>query len=358
MSSPAKKPVNLCAISMFADDLLALILNRVTEPVDRKSFSEVCKQWFRVEAFSRSSIRVLDLGYLRHVLSRYPNLVTFETSKCVFKGHLRFLAQTCPKLEAINLSTTESDWLNICFGVDSLCALSNSCPKLSKVSLRGRRFLGSGIWLKKAHNLTYLDLGHNVVSDEYLKAIGSCSSITYLNLEMCPGLSDKGLGFLGNGSCSKTLKTLVVAQCNGISDFGVSHLRNMRCLEDLNLDGCLRNVSDIGVRTISGIQTLKKLNLSRLHKVSDQSIVALAENCVRLEVLDLSGCKVTGYGIRAFFGHRCLESLVLGSYFHLHWRDVEHLVLGCWSLKSIVLKKDKVNLNAMPESVSGILRLV
>lgn len=79
--------------------------------------------------------------------------------------------------------------------------------------------------------MTHLDLRHNRVSDEYLKAIGSCRCITYLNLEKFPGVSDKGLGLLGKGCSSKTLKTLVLAGCFGITDIGVIAISEILTLE-------------------------------------------------------------------------------------------------------------------------------
>lgn len=96
--------------------------------------------------------------------------------------------------------------------------------------------------------------------DKVLEAIGSLSLLSYLNLECCDRITDSGLGFLANGSCSKTLKTLVLAGCGGITDLGVCHLQNMSCLEELDLDGVKRD-SDDGLIAASEIPTLKKLNL-------------------------------------------------------------------------------------------------
>lgn len=198
------------SVSWLSDDEVALILNRVTHPDDRKSFSEVCKQWCRVEGLNRSSIRLLRLDFLLRVLPRFPNLVTFETSKCITRNDLEFLFQTCPKIEAINLGKPASDdviepWD---YGSEVLYPLTYSCPacpKLSKVSLRRRDYIGGAIPLIKAqNNLRHLDLGHcSCVFDKVLEAIGSLSLLNYLNLECCDRIMDSGLGFLANGSCSK-----------------------------------------------------------------------------------------------------------------------------------------------------------
>ncbi|PRQ43465.1 putative leucine-rich repeat domain, L domain-containing protein [Rosa chinensis] len=202
-----------------------------------------------------------------------------------------------------------------------------------------------------ADNLKHLDLGYIMfVSDKTLEAIGSSSCpITVLNLESCH-ITDCGLRFLTNGSCSKTIKELVLKGCHRITDSGVSLLQKMCALEELNLADC-REVTDVGGVAISAIRTLKKLDFARGPKVTawgpawgprvtDRTILALAENCLNLEILDLSGNKfVTGVGIRAFLGHKCLQSLDL-RYIRVYvsGSDLEDLALACPSLKSILVE--------------------
>ena len=253
------------------------------------------------------------------------------------------------------------------FPTNGLYGLSSGggLPKLSKVSFSGRRLVSIERWLHKlAHEkLTYLDLGRcSLVDDKALKAIGLlCPCLSYLNLEVSD-VSDKGLRLLAHARCSKTLKTLVLAQCYDITDSGFCHLQNMQCLEELDLEGCgyRTGVTDSGVigliAAISGNRSLKKLNLGRLTNVSDQSIVFVAGNCPNLEILDLSGSYVTGAGVRTFSGHRCLQSLDLRMCHEFRLSDIEHMVLGCQSLKSILLSRP--HMHSVPESVSRIVTLV
>ncbi|KAL6216740.1 hypothetical protein ACLB2K_009959 [Fragaria x ananassa] len=352
-------------ISQLNDDLLGQILKWVSEPGDRKRVSEVCKQWLTVEGLTRTSLNLLRLSFLRQVLPRFPNLVTFETSELIEKeADLKFLAQTCRELEAIDLSTTKYSSRSL--PTSGLCDLSSGggLAKLSKLSVRGRQNVATDIWLHRVANLTYLDLGNcRVVDDNSVEAIGLlCTCLSYLNLERS-NISNKGLRSLAHGSCSKTLETLVLAECCRINDSGISHLQNMQCLEELDLESCgcgYRNdVTDVGViAATSGNRSLKKLNLSWLRNVSDQSMVFLAENCPSLEILDVSGCCVTGAGIRALSSHRCLKTLVLGisPKVSFRWPDVEHLVLGCHSLRSIVLP-NKIKAT-IPDSLSRIVTFV
>ncbi|XP_062005696.1 uncharacterized protein LOC133722849 [Rosa rugosa] len=195
--------------------------------------------------------------------------------------------------------------------------------------------------LSLADNLKHLNLELcKLVSNETLRAIGSSSSwISVLNLAGCVNITDCGLRFLTNGSCSKTIKELVLKGCHRITDSGVSLLQKMCVLEELNLTHC-RRVTEVGGVAISAILTLKKLNFAWGPKVTDRTILALAENCLNLEMLNLRGNGfVTGVGVRAFLSHKRLQSLDL-RYIRIHvsGSDLEDLVLACPSLKSILVE--------------------
>ncbi|KAM5559889.1 hypothetical protein ABKV19_021196 [Rosa sericea] len=326
----------------LCNDELGLILNWV-DPEDRKSFSQVCKQWCVAEGRNRSCIRVLELDHLPRLLTRFPNLVTFQTSVSISNADLALLAQRCPKLEVIDLTTPVRSFSVV--GTRGLCTLANKCPRLSKVVLRGRYYKieddGIVSFITLADNLKHLNLELcKLVSNETLRAIGSSSSsISVLNLAGCVNITDCGLRFLTNGSCSKTIKELVLAKCHGITDSGVSLLQKMCVLEGLNLTRC-RQVTEVGGVAISAIRTLKKLNFAWGPKVTDRTILALAENCLNLEMLNLRGNGyVTGVGVRAFLSHKRLQSLDL-RYIRIYvsGSDLEDLALACPSLKSILVE--------------------
>ncbi|KAM5571143.1 F-box/LRR-repeat protein 3-like [Rosa sericea] len=319
--------------SVLSDDLLGLILNYVTNKDDRKSFSEVCKQWLRVEGLNRSSLCFDKPEIPLAALTRFPNLVHFETWKLTTDTDLEFIAQTCPQIEVTNYG---SHFL----GRKGLWALGNGCPRLSKVSLFGNRIGNSAVFalVNSAHSLTSLEFRCNCfISDPVLRAIGSATYITTLEFTSCCNITDLGLGFLANGCVSKTLKRLVLEEIKGITDTGVELLRKMCSLEQLNVSYRLSNywpqlkITDIG----------------------DATILALAENCINLEILDLKGChEVRGEGIRAFSSHKCLKRLVLLGLGDFDLSDVESIALGCPSLESVVVD---LSLRLDPAWSSGLM---
>ncbi|PRQ52612.1 putative leucine-rich repeat domain, L domain-containing protein [Rosa chinensis] len=347
-------------VSLLSVDELGSILKLVTDPDDRKSFSQVCKQWSKVEGLNRSSLRLLQSDLLRRVLPRCPNLITFQTQEPLSDADLEFLAQTCPRLQVINLSICDNESKVQDLVSDGVCALANQCPNITRLLLRRRLKAGVASVIKLLPNLTHLDLGLcHKVEDNDIEAIGSAaSSIAYLNLESCVCITDRGLGFLSHALFSKTLKTLVLAKCSKITDSGVSVLQNMCCLEHLNLANHGAKITDVGGLAISEIKTLKKLNLSGLMSLTDQTVVALAQNCLNLEVLDLSDCqRVTRAGLRAFSSHTCLNSLVLHYCFKFFGSDLEHLVLECPTLKCIVVD-EYVGRQILPEMQESTRRCV
>lgn len=339
-------------MSALGDDELSIIHDCLNDQNDRNSFSLVCKQWLRVEGQNRLSIRVLEPDLLYNFLPRFPNLLTFESSKLLTNAHLQFIAKTCTKIEVFYLNFKEKDesygYDHLSsgdnFGDDGVCALANGCRNLCKVFLRKRRNIGDdgviSIINNSAKCLTNLDLGRcSLIGDRALEAIGMAKSIQVLNLDGCSLITDKGLSFLANGSCSKSLKKLVMVECDRVTDHGVSLLRQMCCLEELNLAECGPKVTDSGGLAVASIKTLKKLNFSWLINVSDITLVAIAENCNNLLAIDLTGLElITGVGVRALGNHECLESLVLASCYNIKVDDLD-TVLARQSLRYIVLDK-------------------
>ena len=92
--------------SSLHDDLVGLIINKVKDKQDRKSFSEVCKQWFKLEGLDRSSLtlNVTNPGFSLHALTRFRNIVGMRVRDCQTHTDLEFIAQTCPKSRASGLN--------------------------------------------------------------------------------------------------------------------------------------------------------------------------------------------------------------------------------------------------------------
>ncbi|CAN1161902.1 F-box/LRR-repeat protein 7 [Linum perenne] len=339
----------------LGDDEVASILSWADDPILRKTFSLVCKQWLRVEGTTRLSIRVFDPDLLFNFLPRFPNLIVFESPKLLVDSHLEFVASSCPKIEVLNLTlkqSTESQFYDGYYdeistsadvGDHGIYAVASGCPSLTKVLLRRRANVGNvGVihLVDCARSLTSLDLGWcSLIEDRSVEAISSLNSIRVLNLEGCSLITDRGLSYLASGSSSRSLKKLIVADCDRITDFGVSLLHKIQCLEELNLAECGPKVTDIGGMAVASMPSIKRLNFSWLINVTDIAVVAIAENCRELQGLDLTGCElITGVGIRAFAGHECLESLVLSSCHNILNDDLS-LLMDCKSLKYLVLAR-------------------
>ncbi|XAR70851.1 hypothetical protein NMG60_11027883 [Bertholletia excelsa] len=284
---------------------------------------------------------------------RFPNLVSFQSAQVITDTEIELLAKTCPRLEVLNLNlkesrrdSDESDDLPGFGDVGDygLCLVAKSCRNLTKVFLKRRcqiRNCGVVSLVNLATNLLSLDLGRCTrVSDVALEAIGQANSLQVLNLEACWLITDRGLASLSSGPLSKTLKKLVIAECDRITDKGLWHLREFSCLEELSLGECGPQVTDAGGMAIATIRTLKRLNLSWLINLSDATLVALAQNCLNLEAIDLTGCEsITADGIRAFVDHDALEELVLARCREFSGEDLEELVIGCQRLRYIGLDK-------------------
>ncbi|XP_022750277.1 EIN3-binding F-box protein 1-like [Durio zibethinus] len=216
---------------------------------------------------------VTDLG-LEAVGKGCPNLKQFCLRKCAFlsdNGLVSFVKAAGP-LESLQLEECHRITQ---FGF--FYSLLNCGAKLKAISLvncLGIKDLNSG-----------------------LPSVSPCESLRSLSVRNCPGFGDASLAALGK-LCPQ-LQHVELSGLHGITDAGFLPLLES-CeagLVKVNLSGCV-NLSDKVVCMMADLHgwTLEMLNLDGC-RISDASLVAIAEHCQLLSDLDVSKCAVTDSGI-------------------------------------------------------------
>ncbi|OMO90830.1 hypothetical protein COLO4_18854 [Corchorus olitorius] len=230
----------------------------------------------KLKSFAVTSCRgVTDLG-IEAVGKGCPNLKQFCLRKCAFlsdNGLVSF-AKAAGSLESLQLEECHRITQFGFFG-----SLLNCGAKLKAVSL--------------VNCLGIKDLNCG------LPAVSPCESLRSLSIRNCPGFGDASLAALGK-FCPQ-LQNLEFSGLHGITDAGFLPLLES-CeagLVKVNLSGCV-NLSDKIVCVMADLHgwTLEVLNLEGC-KISDASLVAIAENCQLLSDLDVSKCAITDSGIAA-----------------------------------------------------------
>ncbi|XWS17813.1 hypothetical protein CRYUN_Cryun33cG0100200 [Craigia yunnanensis] len=230
----------------------------------------------KLKSFTVASCRgVTDLG-LEAVGKGCPNLKQFCLRKCAFlsdNGLVSF-AKAAGSLESLQLEECHRITQFGFFG-----SLLNYGKKLKVISL------------VNCLGIKDLNLG--------LPYVSPCESLRSLSIRNCPGFGDASLAALGK-LCPR-LQNVELSGLHGITDAGFLPLLES-CeagLIKVNLSGCV-NLSDKVVCMMADLHgwTLEMLNLDGC-KISDVSLVAIAENCLLLSDLDVSKCAVTDYGIAA-----------------------------------------------------------
>ncbi|XP_038993852.1 EIN3-binding F-box protein 1-like [Hibiscus syriacus] len=230
----------------------------------------------KLKCFAVTSCRgVTDLG-LEAVAKGCPNLKQLCLQKCAFvsdNGLVSF-AKTACSLESF---------------------LLEECHRITQFGLFGF-LLNCGAKLKALSlvnclGIKDLNLGFPPVSP--------CKYLRSLSIRSCPGFGDSSLVALGK-LCPQ-LQHVELSELHGITDAGFLPLLES-CeagLVKINLSGCV-NLSDKVVCIMTDLHgwTLEMLNLDGC-KISDASLVAIADNCQLLNDLDVSKCAITDSGIAA-----------------------------------------------------------
>ncbi|KAF5390708.1 hypothetical protein D9757_002645 [Collybiopsis confluens] len=140
-----------------------------------------------------------------------------------------------------------------------------------------------------ADNLRILDLSSCKITDEAIQGIVThATKIQNLNISQCSELTDKALESLS--SLGEHLDVLTLAHVTNITDKGVvKFARACRNLRVVDVAFC-RNLTDMSVFELSGLPSLRRLSVIRVHKLTDIAIFSLAEHAWALERLYISYC--------------------------------------------------------------------
>lgn len=131
--------------------------------------------------------------------------------------------------------------------------------------------------------LKELNLGKTLISGEGLAALKDLP-LTWLRLDACKNLSDKGLQSTG---ALVHLNTLDVSRCTGITGRGLSHPQPLAHLRVLNLEGC-STLQEEALAALAAMPALEDLDLSET-QISGTGFLHFRNNHT-LRTLSLEGC--------------------------------------------------------------------
>ncbi|KAK4775915.1 hypothetical protein SAY87_023876 [Trapa incisa] len=271
---------------LLAEEIVFLILDFLEgNPLDKKSFSLVCKSFHSIERSHRSALRPLRLERLPKILSRYPNAERLDLT-------------LCPRVTDASLS-----------------AISSSCgPVLRSIDLsRSRFFSGSGLsrMVAECRNLVEIDLSNATdLRDAGVAVLAAAKNLERLWLRRCKLITDMGVGCIAVG-CRK-LKLLSLKWCLGVGDLGVE-LVAVKCNDIRTLDLSYLPISSKCLPSILKLQYLEDLILEGCFGLDNDSLAALEHGCKSLKTLDISSCQnISHVGLSSFLsGTECLKQLTL-----------------------------------------------
>ena len=234
--------------------------------------------------------RVSDKG-ISSAVKALPHLRVLELSDCrsISEEALRSISELGGTLESLSLKNS------IQLNSEALLHLAQ-LRNLKRLSIAGCRGASDVIVEMLADScgasLEELDLSHLPdsgftaephhcrISDVSLEALAcKCAKLHTLTLRNCDAISDRGLLVLSQGVCGQ-LARLDLSRCKKVSDEGlVPLITKSKSLSHLSLNA-------------AGFVTFDEATGDQTHGITDQTLVALRDNCVKsLEELDVSWCR-------------------------------------------------------------------
>ncbi|XP_045830519.1 EIN3-binding F-box protein 1-like [Trifolium pratense] len=243
------------------------------------------------------------------------NLVSLTITSClgVTDASMEAIGKGCPNLKQMYLR-------RCCFVSDSgLVAFAKAAGSLENLQLEEcNRVTQYGIigalsnFKTKLKSLTLVKCVGVTDIDVEVSMFSPCESLQSITIQNCPGLGSASLAMIGK-LCPQ-LQHVDLTGLNHITDAGLLPLlENCEAgLVNVNLKGC-SNLTDNIVSALARLHggTLKVLNLDGCCYVTDASLVAIADDCLLLDDLDVSKSAITDAGIAVLSDAKQLNLRVL-----------------------------------------------
>ncbi|CAO2816951.1 unnamed protein product [Amaranthus hypochondriacus] len=245
------------------------------------------------------------------------HLKSFTISSCqgVTDVAVEALGKGCPNLKQFVLKKcaflSDNGLISFAKAARSLESLQfKECHRITQIGFFGL-LLNSGLKLKDVTMSSCFGFKDMVLGFPLPNKSAPLRSVTISN---CPGLGDMTLAML-----AKLCPQLQCVNFNGlpsITDAGLLSLIES-CdagagLVKVGLAGCV-NVTDNIVITLAKFHggTLELLNLEGCGKVTDTGLVAIADDCLLLNELDVSKCAITDFGVASLARSKHLSLQIL-----------------------------------------------
>jgi len=243
--------------------------------------------------------------------------------------------------------------------------------------------------LDKFHSLTSLNLnGCPLLTDDaVISAMTRCPNLTRLSLYWDPSLSDKSLQAIASSQCASKLVHLNLSGMRHATDVGMvavaeacpnlTHLdmtrmetlrddsliavaKNCPQLRYLNLYACAHFLDPGVVAIAQGCPLLEFVDLCGTHSVTDVSIQALASGCPRITSLNLTWVtKIGDASLEAIGEHlRALCFLSVHGNRRMSDEGVRHIAKGCPKLEVLDVNGTPISKDLVREIMPELKELV
>ncbi|ETM47907.1 hypothetical protein L914_07488 [Phytophthora nicotianae] len=199
--------------------------------------------------------------------------------------------------------------------------------------------------LPKPQSIVRINLaGADQITDKTAHTIArACPELKHLNLERAFKLTDSGI--LHIVSCCRSLETLNLSYVTALQSPALSCIGELRLpLRSLAIAGCNRVPDYSLLRVFQACSTLESLDLSFCANVTDNVLLTLGKTCCKIRQLKLRGCRqISDTGVVALANSGGVNGLVLLDLarFDLQYKfnDISLLALAenCLVLQTLIL---------------------
>ncbi|CAG8491230.1 7690_t:CDS:1 [Ambispora leptoticha] len=206
---------------------------------------------------------------------------------------------------------------------EAIIAISRQCPELRTIEL------------SECDKLT----------DISIKALANgCNRLLELNLEMCSSLTPRSIDYLAQRQ--QHIEVLNLSLCGWVNDDVAYSMSEFYSLRVLKLSHCRNVTSKFFTILTPYTPHLKELHITGSSEMKDEGVINITKHCPELEVLVLSGCKISDLSMYCIAENlKNLKKLDVSGCPNITYKGLE-LAL-CLNLTSLRANNFDINVDAL-----------
>lgn len=324
---------NTSVSKLFYNTIIHILHNLKSytcEKISKKRLSNILQHTTNLKCLKINQCYLLNDIFFRKISPNLNSVVdlTIINNHYVNNQTVQTITSNMKLLTSINLTKCRQITSN------ALITIANNCVNITKICVLYCNLITNDgiIYITTIRNITHLDIGYCIEITSWGLIQSNLSNLRYINLTCCYHIMDNAINHILNKA--RYLEEIDIGHCDYITDtaFFNTYSNNLKSI-------CVRNVTNITLRTFPAMHTLTHLNILGCHHVCELTLHQLLKTNPHLKVFNCKYCNnITTKTIDVLIEYnKSLEELYIGSCYRITRLNLDKILDKLQCIKKISL---------------------